>query len=155
MKKLKIMFTVIFVFISAVYLCGCGEKQEEEYAYLQGFEYHFYPQEYEEEYSGYSKSLSLKSDTDYKIVVQAQCESGSVTINMSRDNEDATIFTADSRSPCDKTVFVSTNTDETVIFSLLTDEDTRADIVVKIYIKERIVYPMKKRHELPCRFFLM
>ncbi len=136
MKKIKIIFTIALVFISAMCLCGCSEKEKEEYTYLQGFEYHFYPQEYEEEYSGYSKSLSLKSNTDYKIVIHAQCESGSVTINMSRDNEDAAIFTADSRSPCDKTVFVGTDTDETVIFSLLTDEDTRADIVVKIYSKE-------------------
>ena len=136
MKKIKNIFTATLGLISAICLCGCSEKDTEEYTYLQGFEYHFYPQEYEEEYSGYSKPVSLKPDTDYKIVLKVQCESGTVTINMSRENLQAVTFTADSRSPCDKTVFVSTETDETVIFSLLTEEDTKADVAVEIYAKD-------------------
>ena len=50
--------------------CGRAPEEAEEFVSRQAFEYHFYPEEYEEEYSSVGRTLPLEGETDRKSTRQ-------------------------------------------------------------------------------------
>ena len=63
----------------AAALVACGSQSE--YELQQNFEYHFYPDEYEEAFSQVEKTIMLEDGTEYRIQIQAACESGTLTVS--------------------------------------------------------------------------
>ena len=41
-------------------LTACNNSESDEFTSLQSFEYHFFPEEYEKEYSEHEKTIHLK-----------------------------------------------------------------------------------------------
>ena len=64
----------------------------DEFTSLQSFEYHFIPEEYEEEYSEYEKVITLEADTDYQFKVDAACESGTIEIGLTYENAEEKMY---------------------------------------------------------------
>ena len=58
--------------------CGRAPEEAEEFVSRQAFEYHFYPEEYEEEYSSVGRTLPLEGETDYQFRIEAECASGTM-----------------------------------------------------------------------------
>lgn len=58
--------------------CGRAPEEAEEFVSRQAFEYHFYPEEYEEEYSSVGRTLPLDGETDYQFRIEAECASGTI-----------------------------------------------------------------------------
>ena len=73
MKRFKKMATLLFAlcFVSVLSACSGGDGKYES---ISGFEYHFYPEEYEEEYSEIARDVELKSGKAYKILIQSVCD---------------------------------------------------------------------------------
>ncbi len=65
-KKIAVLLTFPFI-LFAFSACSNGAA---EYESTQKFEFHFYPEEYEEEYNTVSKTLSLEADTDYRLQLE-------------------------------------------------------------------------------------
>ena len=68
--------------------CGRAPEEAEEFVSRQAFEYHFYPEEYEEEYSSVGRTLPLEGETDYQFRIEAECASGTMEIRVTCGTEE-------------------------------------------------------------------
>lgn len=68
--------------------CGRAPEEAEEFVSRQAFEYHFYPEEYEEEYSSVGRTLPLDGETDYQFRIEAECASGTMEIRITCGTEE-------------------------------------------------------------------
>ena len=78
MKKYKKIGVYLLAICLIFALTACNDSEADEFTSLRSFEYHFIPEEYEEEYSEYEKTITLEADTDYQFKVDATCESGTI-----------------------------------------------------------------------------
>ena len=76
MKKYKKIGVYLLAICLIFALTACNDSEADEFTSLRSFEYHFIPEEYEEEYSEYEKVITLEADTDmeasHEIVARAQ-----------------------------------------------------------------------------------
>ena len=68
--------------------CGRAPEEAEEFVSRQAFEYHFYPEEYEEKYSSVGRTLPLEGETDYQFRIEAECASGTMEIRVTCGTEE-------------------------------------------------------------------
>ena len=68
MKQYKKIAVCLLTICFAFALTACNNSDRDEFTSLQSFEYHFFPEEYEEEYSEYEKVITLEADTDYQFI---------------------------------------------------------------------------------------
>ncbi len=129
MKRYKIAAVCLVVLCFAFMLSACNGKERAEFTSLQSFEYHFYPEEYEEEYSDFEKSFTLDADTDYQFQVDANCESGTMEISINYGSTEEKLYIVSSAAPCDETISIPANTSDTVSFMIHIEADTKGAIV--------------------------
>ncbi len=108
----------------------CGGK--EEYDSMQGFEFHFYPEEYEEEYSEVSKTLSLEADTDYQLKIAASCESGTMEISVKYADGDTKDYAVNADTPCKDLMIIPANTINEVTITVSIMQDTKGTVIGSI-----------------------
>ena len=82
MKPYKNIVVCLLAVCFAFALTACNNSESDEFTSLQSFEYHFFPEEYEKEYSEHEKTITLRTDTDYQFKVDAACESGTIEISL-------------------------------------------------------------------------
>ena len=80
--------------------CGRAPEEAEEFVSRQAFEYHFYPEEYEEEYSSVGRTLPLDGEIDYQFqsAQAALWRSGSPAAQRNRSMRSALLNPAGKRS---------------------------------------------------------
>ena len=81
------MAALIFALCFMLALSACSGSND-EYEKLSGFEYHFYPEEYGEEYSEIARDVELESGKDYEFLIQSVCENGSIEIAVTHTGVD-------------------------------------------------------------------
>ncbi len=133
MKKSKKMIVCLFIVCFAIIFSACGKDKPDEFTSLQSFEYHFYPEEYEEEYSEYKKSFNLEANTDYQFQVDAVCESGTIKICISYKNAEDIIYIVNSETPCNDTISIPADTTDTVSFVITIEEETKGSIIGEVF----------------------
>ena len=99
MKQYKKIAVCLLAICFAFALTACNNSDQDEFTSLQSFEYHFFPEEYEEEYSEYEKVITLEADTDYQFKVDATCESGTIEIRLTYENAEETMYIVNSSAP--------------------------------------------------------
>lgn len=131
MKRFKKMAALLFAlcFMLAFSACSGGN---DEYERLSGFEYHFYPEEYEEEYSKITREVELESGKDYKLLIQSVCESGSIKITATYAESDDTVYFVNSDSPCEEWIELPIGTTERVNFTINIEADTEGFVIVDV-----------------------
>ena len=112
-------------------LTACNNSESDEFTSLQSFEYHFFPEEYEKEYSEHEKTITLEADTDYQFKVDAACESGTIEISLTYENAEETIV-VNSSAPCYDKITIPANTTETACFTISVDSETKGNVVVEV-----------------------
>ena len=100
MKKYKKIGVYLLAICLIFALTACNDSEADEFTSLRSFEYHFIPEEYEEEYSEYEKTITLEADTDYQFKVDATCESGTIEIRLTYENAEETMYIVNSSAPC-------------------------------------------------------
>lgn len=100
-----------------------------EYENGQSFEYHFYPEEYDTDYGVVNKTLSLQSDKDYQIKIDASCSAGSMEISVLYKDGDI-LYVVNSNEPCNETIAIAAHTTDEVTFNILIEADTAGSVVV-------------------------
>lgn len=133
MKQYKKIVICILIFYFAITISACNNKSN-EFSSIQSFEYHFYPEEYEEEYSKYKKSFTLEADTDYQLQLNAVCESGTIEICISYENAENIDYIVNSETPCNDTILIPANTTNSVSFIITIQAETKGNIVGEIFI---------------------
>lgn len=124
-KKITALLMAICLMFS---LSACSSGKE-EYESTQGFEFHFYPDEYEEEYSEVSKTLSLEADTDYQLKIAASCESGTMEISVKYADGDAKDYSLNSDTPCNELLSIPANMTSEVSVIVSIEPDTKGKVI--------------------------
>ncbi len=104
-----------------------GDKAE--YESIRGFAFHFYPEEYEEEYSEVSKTLSLDADMDYQLQLDATCESGTMEISIMDKNEEAKAYTVNPETPCHELLTIAANATGEVTIIVAIAPETKGEVI--------------------------
>lgn len=138
MKQFNKVMTFLVIFCAAFALSACGSRESDEFTSLQSFEYHYYPEEYEEEYSELNDSLILEADTEYQIKVNSACESGTIEIGIKNINGGDKTYIVSPSEPCRDTISIPANTTDAVSFTINIEPDTRGDVVVEILFLLRV-----------------
>lgn len=131
MKRFRKMVALLFALCFILLLSACSGSNG-EYERLSGFEYHFYPEEYEEEYSEIARDVELESGKDYKFLIQSVCESGSIVITVTHTGTDDAVYFVDFTSPCEEWIELPSGTAELVNFTINIDADTDGSVIVDV-----------------------
>lgn len=123
-KKLAVLWTAI---CTAFSLSACSGNQV-EYESVQGFELHFYPDEYQEAYSEVSKTLLLDAGTDYQLQIDATCENGTMEISVLYEGTDEKVYSANSEAPCSELLTIPANTATEVTITVSIEPDTNGKV---------------------------
>lgn len=132
MKQYKKIAVCLLAICFALALTACNNSDQNEFTSLQSFEYHFFPEEYEEEYSEYEKVITLEADTDYQFKVDATCESGTIEISLTYENAEEKMYIVNSSAPCNDKINIPANTTETACFTITIVPETKGDVVVEV-----------------------
>lgn len=132
MKQYKKIAVCLFAICFAFALTACNDSDPDEFTSLQSFEYHFFPEEYEEEYSEYEKVITLEADTDYQFKVDATCESGTIEISLTYENAEEKMYIVNSSAPCNDKINIPANTTETACFTITIVPETKGDVAVEV-----------------------
>lgn len=124
-KKIVAMLMVCCLFFS---LSACSGHKD-EYKSVRGFEFHFYPEEYEEEYNKVSKTLSLESDTEHQLQLEAVCESGTMEIVVTYHDVEKKVYSVNIDAPLSELLTISTNDTNEVTISISIEPDTKGKII--------------------------
>ena len=103
----------------------------EEYGDYQALEYHFYPEEYEKEYSSTGRTLPLDGETDYQFRIEAECASGTMEIRVTCGTEEQ-IYAVSPSEPCRATVSVESGDAEEAQFDIEIQPDTEGGVRVEV-----------------------
>ncbi len=129
MKKWMLFMLVAGLAFGA---CGCTAEKPEAFEVVQSFEYHFYPEEYDEKYTEYQKIWKLQPDTDYQIEIQSGCQSGSLQIDVTDANTFQKQYTVSADAPCNKVIDLAGNTSEAVTVEIKIEADTKGQVTAKL-----------------------
>ncbi len=121
-RTISFLIVLSMIFI----LSGCNGGDKNEFTTVQSFEYHIYPEEYEEIYNEFNKSFVLESDKEYKIKFNATCEDGIMEIVI-RTDENEQKYEVDSSEPCDDIIVVPVNSSSSISFTVIIQEDTKGE----------------------------
>ena len=135
MKRYKQFAIFLLTICIAFALAACGDSEPDVFTSLQSFEFHFFPEEYEEEYNEYEKTITLEEDREYQFQVNAACKSGKIAINMIYGNAEAKKYTVNSSVPCSDTISIPANITDTVCFTITITPETKGDVVVEVYVR--------------------
>lgn len=110
-----------------------GDYQAETRTFTtrQAFEYHFYPEEYEKEYSSTGRTLPLDGETDYQFRIEAECASGTMEIRVTCGTEEQ-IYAVSPSEPCRATVSVESGDAEEAQFDIEIQPDTEGGVRVEV-----------------------
>ena len=133
MNKFKTLIALFLMMCFAFSLSACSGS-EAEYESTREFEFHFYPEEYEEEYSEVSKTLSL-ADTDYQLKIAAVCESGTMEISVKYADEDAKDYTVNADTPCNELLSIPANTANEISVVVSIEPDTQGEVIAELLAK--------------------
>lgn len=143
MKRFKKTIALLSGIYLVLSLAACSSGKE-EYESVQGFEFHFYPEEYAKEYSEVSKTLTLEPDTDYQLQINATCESGTMKIIIIYANDVVKTYNVYRETPCNELLILSANTGNEISITVSIESDTKGKIIGDLLAKEE---------EAPSLFF--
>lgn len=124
-KKIAAMlFAICFLFL----LTACSDRQA-EYKSVEGFEYHFYPEDYGDEYSPEPVTFSLEEKHDYQFRIDAVCESGAMEIGVIYENGDAKTYTVNADTSCNELLTIPAKTTGEVTITVSIEPGTKGKVI--------------------------
>lgn len=131
MNRFKKLFALLLVMCFVCSLCACSGSNT-EYESIREFEFRFFPEEYEEEYSEVSKTLSLEADTDYQLKIDASCESGTMEISVKYADEDEKDYSVNVDTPCNELLSIPANTASEISVVVSIEPDTKGEVIAEL-----------------------
>mgnify|MGYP003302691359 FL=1 len=125
-KKIVIMFLAISLLLV---FSACAGGDSAEYESVKSFEFHFYPEEYEEEYSEVSKILPLEADTEYQLKIDAACQTGTMEISISYEDENDKQSCVNADTPYNDTIIIPQNAADEVKVVISIEPDTKGSFI--------------------------
>lgn len=124
----KRLISVILMLSLTLSLCSCSKEWE----MTDASEYHFYREEYDEQYRSYDIEFDLDKK-EHKIQITSECTSGAITI--SSEQIEGLPCIVSSENPLDMEYVLPENTYEHISFTVEINEETQGDIVISVFSK--------------------
>ncbi len=132
MKCFKVTFIAVFTLLFSAVFSGCETNHSEEFSDWKSFEYHFYPEEYEKDYSKFQKSCTLETDTSYQLKIESNCESGIIEICVDYKDGKDKVYVIKPSVPCSDTILLGENIADEIMFTIIIQPNTKGDVFVEI-----------------------
>jgi len=136
MNRFKKTIACLIAICIALSLSACSGGKD-EYESLQGFEFHFYTEEYEEKYSTVSKTLSLDANTDYQLQLDATCEGGTMEIYILYEDTNENTFSVNEDSPCSELLTIPAGTASEVTVTVSIEPETEGEVIGDLMSKSK------------------
>jgi len=125
-KKSLMLLLAVGVTLS---ISACSDNGTTEFESAQSFEFYFYPEEYEEEYSEVSKTLSLDGDTEYQLKIEAECQDGTMEISVVYGDESDKCYAVNADAPCSEIISIPQNSADEVKVVTSIEPDTKGAVI--------------------------
>lgn len=128
MKKSKwvILIAIIAVFILGITVILLVNRKQ--YAITESMEYHFYPKEYDEQYSQIEDSFDLSSKEKHQMKVQASCQDGIMVIKLTA-GDIVNEYTVNAETPCYEIVDIPKNKADKICIYISIENNTEGDFI--------------------------
>ena len=126
---IKRLISVIFMFSLTLSLCGCSK----EWGMTAASEYHFYREEYDEQYRSYDIEFDLDKK-EHKVQITSECVSGTIIV-ASNDQIEGFPCSVSSEEPLDMEFILPESTDNHISFTLEINEEAEESVVITMYEK--------------------
>lgn len=121
--------TALLMALCLIFSLAACSGDKDKFESVREFEFHFYPEEFEEEYSEVSKTLTLDVDTDYQLQLDALCESGTMEIAIVYGDSTEVVYSVNGDSPCCETLEFPANTAEKIKINVSIHPDTKGKFI--------------------------
>lgn len=135
MRRFKKLTALVLGLCFVIALSACSGSKD-EYERFSSFENHFYPEEFEEEYSEVTREVLLESGKDYKFFIKSACKDGSLKITSTYSGADDTVYIVNSDSPCEEWLEISAGTTDKITFIINIEADTDGSVIVETHTKQ-------------------
>lgn len=141
MKKNKLILILVpiicILLILAAYLYT---YKFSDYTYYSGWEFHIYPEEYDENYSEHIKTITLEKNTDYQIKIDATCETGTMELTVYSVSEGYKHYTVDINNPYSEVIEISKNTTNEVKITVKYNADTKGVLLGEVFVHKHYFF---------------
>ena len=128
MKKSKLIIIAIIAMLIFGITAILIANRKKEYVMAEGIEYHFYPEEYDEQYSRIEDSFDLSNKEKYQMEVQASCKDGTMQIKLT-SGDIINEYTINAETPCDEIVDIPNDKADKIYIFISIEKDTEGDFI--------------------------
>lgn len=134
MKKIKIaLIAVLVIFLLFGLTAYLYTYKISDYSYDGGLEYHIVSEEYDENYSEHTEMLVLKKNTDYKIELEAACQSGAIELTVHYADGTDKNYTVNADNPYSEVIEIPRNTADSLKITIHYNADTEGALIEKVF----------------------
>ena len=101
-------------------------------------EFHFDPEEYQEAYSEVSKTLPLDAGTDYRLQIDAACDSGTLEIRIVYQDENEKVFIVNAEAPCSELLALPADAASEVTITVSIEPYTKGSVIGDLSARNRL-----------------
>ena len=127
-NKTILLAAVLFTAVSLLALAACSGGQT-EYESIESFEYHFYPEEYEEDHAPAPVTFSLDEKKQHQFRIDAACESGAMEIGVLYGDESVKLDPVSADAPCNELLTIPANTAGELTVTVSITPDTKGEVI--------------------------
>lgn len=125
----KRLISVVFMLSLTLSLSSCSK----EWKMTDSYEYHFYREEYDEQYRSYDIEFDLDKK-EHKVQITSKCVSGTIIVD-SNDQIEGFPCSVSSEDPLDMEFILPESIDKHISYTLEINEETEGSVVIKMYEK--------------------
>ena len=134
MRKTKILLIIaLVIFLLFGLTAYIYTYKISDYSYDGGFEYHIVSEEYDENYSEHTETLSLEKNTDYKIEIEAACQSGAIELTVHYTDGTDKNYTVNVETPYSEVIEIPRNTADELKITIRYNADTEGALIEKVF----------------------
>ena len=134
MRKTKIVLIIaLIIFLLFGFTAYLYTYKISDYSYDGGFEYHIVSEEYDENYSEHTETLVLEKNTDYKIEIEAACQSGAIELTVHYTDGTDKNYTVNVETPYREVIEIPRNTADELKIIIRYNADTEGVLIEKVF----------------------
>lgn len=137
MKKTKIVLIIaLIIFLLFGLTAYLYTYIISDYSYDGGFEYHIVSEEYDENYSEHMETIALEKNTDYRIDLEATCQSGAIELTVHYTDGTDKNYTVNVDTPYSEVIEIPRNTADELKITIRYNADTEGVLIEKVFARK-------------------
>ena len=134
MKKTKIVLIIsLVIFLLFGITAYVYTYKISDYRRDGGFEYHIVSEEYDENYSEHTETLTLEKNTDYQIEIEATCQSGTIELIVHYTGGTDKNYTVNAGTSYSELIEIPRHTADELKITISYNADTEGALIGKVF----------------------